>query len=193
MLIPTVIEKTPEGERAYDIYSRLLKDRIIFVSGEIEPHMADLIIAQLLFLEQEDNKKDIQMYIHSPGGDVTSGMAIYDTMQYIKPDVSTICTGMAASMGAVLLSSGAHGKRFSLPNARTMIHQTSGGTSGQVTDMEITLQLFKQGKKMVTEIIAKNAGQKVDKVMADMERDYWMSAEEALKYGLIDKVIKAKK
>jgi ATP-dependent Clp protease, protease subunit len=193
MLIPTVLEKTANGERAYDLYSRLLRDRIIFVSGEIEEHMANLIVAQLLFLEQEDPKKDIQLYINSPGGDVVAGMAIYDTMRYIKPDVSTICMGMAASMGAVLLSSGTAGKRFALPNSRVMIHQPSANAGGQITDMEISLQLYIKSKKNLTEIMAKNTGQKIDKVMADMERDYWMSADESMKYGVIDKVIKSRK
>jgi ATP-dependent Clp protease, protease subunit len=193
MLIPTVIEKTSQGERAYDIYSRLLKERIVFVTGEVEDHMANLIVAQLLFLEQEDPKKDIQMYINSPGGSVVAGMAIYDTMQFIKCDVSTICTGMSASMGAILLSAGTAGKRFALPNSSVMIHQPSAGTEGKVTDMEIMLQLFVKNKKSLTEILAKHTKQKVDKVAKDMERDYWMSAEEAVKYGLVDKVIKSRK
>jgi ATP-dependent Clp protease protease subunit len=193
MLIPTVIEKSPMGERAYDIYSRLLKERIVFVSGVIEEHMANLIIAQLLFLEQEDNKKDIQMYINSPGGHIYAGMAIYDVMQYIKPDVSTICMGMGASMGSILLSSGAKGKRFALPHAEIMIHQAQGGSEGQVTDMEIQLNKIIKQQKTLVDILSKNSGQKAEKVMKDMDRDNWMTADEALKYGLIDKVIKAKK
>ncbi len=181
------------GERAYDIYSRLLKDRIIFVSGVVEETMANLVIAQLLFLEQEDNKKDIQMYINSPGGHIYAGMAIYDAMQYVKPDISTICVGMGASMGSVLLSSGTPGKRFALPNAEIMIHQASGGSDGQVTDMEIQLKKIVKQQKNLVEILAKNTGQKAEKVSKDMDRDNWMTADEAVKYGLIDKVIKSRK
>jgi ATP-dependent Clp protease protease subunit len=192
MLIPTVIEKTHNGERAYDIYSRLLKDRIIFVGEEIDDHMANLIVAQLLHLEQEDPTKDIFMYINSPGGSVSSGFAIYDTMQHIKPDISTICVGMAASFAAVLLAGGAKGKRHALPHARIMIHQPHGGISGQVTDLEITLNLYTRYKQILTEILSEKTGKKATQVASDMERDYWMSSDEAQKYGVIDKVLKSK-
>ncbi len=189
-LIPTVIENTNRGERAYDIYSRLLKDRIIFITGEIENNMADLIVAQLLFLESEDPKKDIQLYINSPGGSVTAGMAIYDTMNYIKPDVSTICIGQAASMGAFLLSSGAKGKRFALPNADIMIHQPMGGAQGQVTDIKIVSDKIQQVKDNMNKILSENTGQPFEKIEKDTDRDYYMTSDEAVKYGLIDEVIK---
>ncbi|MEO1923372.1 MAG: ATP-dependent Clp endopeptidase proteolytic subunit ClpP [Nautiliaceae bacterium] len=190
ILIPTVIEKTGRGERAYDIYSRLLKDRIIMLQGEINDHTASLIVAQMLFLEAENPEKDIYLYINSPGGVVTSGFAIYDTMNYIKPDVVTICMGQAASMGAFLLSSGAKGKRFALPHARIMIHQPLGGAQGQATDIEIHAKEILRMKKELNKILAENTGQSVRKIEKDTERDFFMSAEEALKYGLIDKVLK---
>lgn len=189
VLIPTVIQKSYDGERAYDIYSRMLKDRIIFCSGGIESTMADTIIAQLLFLESEDSKKDITMYIHSPGGHVTAGMAIYDTIQLIKPDVSTVCIGMAASMGAVLLTSGAKGKRFVLPNAEIMIHQPLGGMEGQATDIEIHANHILRTKDRLNHIISYHSGQKFETVEKDTDRDNFMTAEEAKNYGLVDKVI----
>jgi len=189
MLIPTVIEKTGRGERAYDIYSRLLKDRIIMLSGEVEDHMASLIVSQLLFLEAEDPEKDIYLYINSPGGVVTAGMSIFDTMNYIKPDVVTICMGQAASMGAFLLSSGEKGKRFALPHARIMIHQPLGGAQGQATDIEIHAKEILRMKKELNTILAKNTGQTLKKITADTERDNFMSAAEAAEYGLIDKVL----
>jgi len=192
MLIPTVIEKTGRGERAYDIYSRLLKDRIIMLSGEIEDHMASLIVSQLLFLEAEDPEKDIYLYINSPGGVVTAGMSIYDTMNYIRPDVVTICMGQAASMGAFLLSSGTKGKRYALPHARIMIHQPLGGAQGQATDIEIHAKEILRMKKELNEILAKNTGQSVRKITNDTERDNFMSAKEAVEYGLIDKVLEKK-
>jgi len=190
ILIPTVIEKTGRGERAYDIYSRLLKDRIIMLQGEINDHVASIIVAQLLFLEAENPEKDIYLYINSPGGVVTSGFAIYDTMNYIKPDVVTICMGQAASMGAFLLSSGAKGKRFALPHARIMIHQPLGGAQGQATDIEIHAKEILRMKKELNKILAQNTGQSVRKIEKDTERDFFMSAEEALKYGLIDKILR---
>ena len=190
ILIPTVIEKTGRGERAYDIYSRLLKDRIIILQGEINDHVSSIIVAQMLFLEAENPEKDIYLYINSPGGVVTSGFAIYDTMNYIKPDVVTICLGQAASMGAFLLSSGAKGKRFALPHARIMIHQPLGGAQGQATDIEIHAKEILRMKKELNKILAENTGQSVRKIEKDTERDFFMSAEEALKYGLIDKVLK---
>lgn len=190
VLIPTVIEKTAYGERAYDIYSRLLKDRIIFLGSEINDTVANAVIAQLLFLESEDKEKDIKLYINSPGGSVTSGLAIYDTMQYIKPDVATICVGMAASMGAVLLTAGAKGKRFALPNSEIMIHQVLGGVQGQATDIKIHAERILKVKDILNEIIANHSGQTMDKVVTDTERDNFMDAKDALKYGLIDKVIK---
>ena len=190
ILIPTVIEKTGRGERAYDIYSRLLKDRIIMLQGEINDHVASIIVAQMLFLEAENPEKDIYLYINSPGGVVTSGFAIYDTMNYIKPDVVTICMGQAASMGAFLLSSGAKGKRFALPHARIMIHQPLGGAQGQATDIEIHAKEILRMKKELNKILAENTGQSVRKIEKDTERDFFMSAEEAMKYGLIDKVLK---
>ncbi len=189
MLIPTVIEKSQFGERAYDIFSRLLRDRIIFLNDEINDYTANLVIAQLIFLANEDPKKDIQLYINSPGGSVTAGMAIYDTMQYIKPDVSTLCVGMAASMGAVLLAGGAKNKRFALPNSRILIHQVLGGASGQASDVEIHAREILKWKKKINELLAKHTGQKVDKVDKDTDRDNIMEADEAKKYGLIDDVI----
>lgn len=189
ILIPTVIEKTGRGERAYDIYSRLLKDRIIMLQGEINDHVASIIVAQMLFLEAENPEKDIYLYINSPGGVVTSGFAIYDTMNYIKPDVVTICMGQAASMGAFLLSSGAKNKRFALPHARIMIHQPMGGAQGQATDIEIHAKEILRMKKELNKILAKNTGQSIRKIEKDTERDFFMSAEEALKYGLIDKIL----
>jgi len=192
MLIPTVIEKTGRGERAYDIYSRLLKDRIIMLSGEIEDHMASLIVSQLLFLEAEDPEKDIYLYINSPGGVVTAGMSIYDTMNYIRPDVVTICMGQAASMGAFLLSSGQKGKRYALPHARIMIHQPLGGAQGQATDIEIHAKEILRMKKELNSILAKNTGRSVREITADTERDNFMSARESVEYGLIDKVLEKK-
>ncbi len=188
-LVPVVIEQTPRGERAYDIYSRLLKDRIILLGFPIDDHIANLIVAQLLFLEAEDPEKDIYMYINSPGGVVTSGLAIFDTMNYIKPDVATICMGQAASMGAFLLSAGAKGKRYALPNARIMIHQPLGGFQGQATDIEIHAREILRMKKLLNEYLAKHTGQPIEKIEQDTERDYFMSAYEAKDYGLIDKVI----
>ncbi|MBQ2900716.1 MAG: ATP-dependent Clp endopeptidase proteolytic subunit ClpP [Agathobacter sp.] len=188
-LVPYVVEQTSRGERNYDIYSRLLKDRIIFLGEEVNETTASLVVAQLLFLESEDPGKDIQLYINSPGGMVTAGMAIYDTMQYIKCDVSTICIGLAASMGAFLLAGGTKGKRFALPNAEVMIHQPSGGAKGQATDIQITAENILKTKKKLNEILAANTGKTYEQVAADTERDYYMSAEEALEYGLIDGVI----
>jgi ATP-dependent Clp protease protease subunit len=189
MLIPTVIEKTGRGERAYDIYSRLLKDRIVMLHGEVNDDSASLIVSQLLFLEAEDPEKDIYLYINSPGGVVTAGMSIYDTMNYIKPDVVTICMGQAASMGAFLLSSGEKGKRYALPHARIMIHQPLGGAQGQATDIEIHAKEILRMKKELNEILAKNTGKSIKKIQADTERDNFMSASEAVEYGLIDKVL----
>ena len=188
-LVPYVLESTSRGERTYDIYSRLLKDRIIFLGEEVNDVTASLIVSQLLFLESEDPGKDIQLYINSPGGSVTAGMAIYDTMQYIKCDVSTICIGMAASMGAFLLSSGTKGKRFALPNAEIMIHQPSGGAQGQATEIRIVAEHILKTKKKLNEILAANTGQPLEVIEADTERDNYMSAEEAKAYGLIDQVI----
>lgn len=188
-LVPTVIEETNRGERAYDIYSRLLSERVIFMGEEVNSHTANIVIAQLLHLAHEDNKKDIKLYINSPGGSVYDGLAIIDTIRYIKPDVQTIGIGLQASMGAMLLSSGAKGKRFALPNARIMIHQPSSGTHGKISDQEIMLKEGIFLKQRLAEIFAKNTGQKLTKVIADMDRDNWMSAEEALKYGIIDEVI----
>ncbi|EAI7302223.1 ATP-dependent Clp endopeptidase proteolytic subunit ClpP [Campylobacter coli] len=189
MYIPYVIEKTSRGERSYDIYSRLLKDRIIMLSGEIHDELAASIVAQLLFLEAEDPQKDIYLYINSPGGVVTSGFSIYDTMNYIKPDVCTICIGQAASMGAFLLSCGTEGKRFALPNSRIMIHQPLGGARGQATDIEIQAKEILRLKAILNDILAKNTKQKVAKIVKDTERDFFMSAQEAKEYGLIDKVL----
>jgi len=189
-LIPTVIEKTSNGERAYDIYSRLLKDRIIFLGTEIDDEVANIVIAQLLFLESQDKTKDIKLYINSPGGSVTAGLAIYDVMQYVKPDVSTICVGMAASMGAVLLAAGAKGKRFALPNSEIMIHQVLGGFQGQATDIKIHAERILQIKDRLNQILAEHTGQPVAKVEQDTDRDNFMKPEEGLKYGLIDKIVK---
>ena len=191
-LVPTVIEQSSRGERAFDIYSRLLKDRIIFLGEEVTDVSANLIVSQLLFLESEDPGKDIQMYINSPGGSVSAGMAIYDTMQFIKCDVSTICIGLAASMGAFLLSGGTKGKRFALPNAEIMIHQPSGGAKGQATEIQIAAENILKTKKRLNEILAANTGKPYDVIAADTERDYYMSAEEAKEYGLIDGVITAR-
>ena len=188
-LVPYVVEQTSRGERNYDIYSRLLKDRIIFLGEEVNETTASLVVAQLLFLESEDPNKDIHLYINSPGGMVTAGMAIYDTMQYIKCDVSTICIGLAASMGAFLLAGGAKGKRYALPNAEVMIHQPSGGAKGQATEIQIAAENILKTKKKLNEILAANTGKPYDVVAADTERDYYMSAQEAAEYGLIDAVI----
>lgn len=189
-LIPTVLEKSQFGERAYDIYSRLLKERIIFLGGAVNSDVANLIIAQLIFLEHEDPKKDITIYINSPGGEVTAGLAMYDTMQFIKPDVSTICIGMAASMGAVLLSGGTKGKRMALSNSEVMIHQVMGGAEGQATDIEISARHILKMKARLNSILAEQTGQSIKKVEKDTDRDYYMSAEEAQEYGIIDKIIK---
>ena len=188
-LVPYVVEQTSRGERSYDIYSRLLNDRIIMLSEEVNDTTASLIVAQLLFLEAQDPDKDIQFYINSPGGVVTAGLAIYDTMQYIKPDVSTICIGMAASMGAFLLSSGAKGKRIALPNAEIMIHQPSGGSRGQCTDIQIQAEQILKTKNRLNKILAENTGKSVAEIEADCERDHFLSAEEAKEYGLIDRII----
>ena len=192
-LVPYVIEQTSRGgERSYDIYSRLLKERIIFLADEVNDQTASLVVAQLLFLESEDPNKDIQLYINSPGGSVTASMAIYDTMNYIKCDVSTICIGMAASMGAFLLSSGAKGKRLALPNAEVMIHQPSGGAKGQATEIQIVAENILKTKKKLNEILAANTGQSVEKIAEDTERDNFMSAEEAKAYGLIDEIVESR-
>jgi len=188
-LVPTVIEKTHEGERAFDIYSRLLNERIIFLGEEVNEHTANIVVAQLLHLAYADSKKDIKIYINSPGGSVYDGLAIYDTIQFITPDVQTIGIGLQASMGAFLLSSGTKGKRFALPNSRIMIHQPSSGTQGKITDQEITLKEGIFLKQKLNEILAKNTGQKLSKIEKDADRDFWMSAEESVKYGLIDEVI----
>ena len=187
--VPYVVEQSGNGERSYDIYSRLLKDRIIMLTGEINDTVASSVVAQLLFLESEDPDKDIYLYINSPGGVVTAGMAIYDTMQYIKPDVSTICVGQAASMGSLLLTVGAKGKRFALPNARIMIHQPLGGARGQSTDIQIQAQEMQRTRDMINKVLADHTGQDLDKINTDTERDNFMSAEEAVAYGLVDKVI----
>ena len=187
--VPIVVEQTSKGERSYDIYSRLLKDRIIFVTGEIEDHMANLIIAQLLFLESEDSTKDINLYINSPGGSVSAGWAIYDTMRYIKCDVSTTCIGMAASMGAFLLAGGTKGKRYALPNSQVMIHQPSGGAQGQASDIKIQAEQIIETRKRLNQYLAENSGQPIEVIERDTERDHWMSAEEAKAYGLIDQVV----
>lgn len=192
MLIPTVIEKSQFGERAYDIYSRLLRERIVFLAGPIDDYTANIVIAQLLFLEAEDPKKDIMLYINSPGGSVTAGLAIYDTMEHIKPDVSTICVGIAASMGAVLLSSGAKGKRFALPNAEVMIHQVMGGAEGQASDIEITARHILKTKENLGKILAKNTKKTLAQITKDSDRDHYMSAEEAKAYGLVDDVFHPK-
>ena len=190
--IPYVIEQTGRGERSYDIFSRLLNDRIIFLGEEVTDVSANLVVAQLLFLESEDPNKDIQLYINSPGGSVTAGMAIYDTRNYVKCDVSTICMGMAASMGAFLLAGGAKGKRFALPNAEIMIHQPSGGAQGQATDIQIVAEQILRTKKKLNEILAANTGQSLETIAADTERDNWMTAEEAKAYGLIDELVRSR-
>ena len=188
-LVPMVVEQTPRGERAYDIYSRLLKERVIFLTGPVEDYGANLIVAQMLYLEAENPDKDIHLYINSPGGSVTAGLSIYDTMQFIKPDVSTLCIGQAASMGAVLLSGGAEGKRQALPNSRVMIHQVLGGFQGQASDIEIHTKEILSIKKKLNEILANHSGQKVDKIAKDSDRDNFMSPDQAVKYGLIDAVV----
>ena len=188
-LVPMVVEQSNRGERSYDILSRLLKERIIFVTGEVNDQMADLVIAQLLFLESEDPKKDIQLYINSPGGSVSAGLAIYDTMQYVKPDVSTICVGMAASMGAILLTSGAKGKRYALPNADTLIHQPLGGAQGQASDIEIHAKNILKKRELLNKILSERTGQPLEKIERDTDRDFILTAEEAKEYGLIDEVI----
>ena len=188
-LVPTVIEQTNRGERAYDIYSRLLKDRIIFLGSPINDQVANTVVAQLLFLNAEDSKKDISLYINSPGGSITAGMAIYDTMQHIKPDVSTICIGLAASMGAFLLSSGAKGKRFALPNSEIMIHQPLGGAQGQATDIEISAKRILRARERLNKLLSEQTGQPLEKIERDTDRDNFMSAEEAKNYGLVDEII----
>jgi ATP-dependent Clp protease protease subunit len=187
-LVPMVVEKTLQGERAFDIFSRLLKERIVFITGPIEDHMANLIVAQLLFLEAEDPKKDIYIYINSPGGSVTAGLSIVDTMHHIKPDVATVCVGLAASMGSLLLSQGAKGKRFMLPNAEVMIHQPHGGAYGQATDIDITAKHILKVRERLNKMLAKATGQKLAKIEQDVDRDFFMNAEEAKKYGIVDKV-----
>ncbi|HHZ84942.1 MAG TPA: ATP-dependent Clp endopeptidase proteolytic subunit ClpP [Gammaproteobacteria bacterium] len=191
-LVPMVVEQTPRGERAYDIYSRLLKERVIFLTGPIEDIGANLVVAQLLFLEAENPDKDISLYINSPGGSVTSGLSIYDTMQFIKPDVSTLCVGQAASMGAVLLAGGAKGKRHALPNSRVLIHQVMGGFQGQASDIEIHAQEILSIKEKLNKILSTHTGQKIDKITADSDRDNFMSPEEAVKYGLIDSLMQTR-
>ncbi len=188
-LVPMVVEQTPRGERAFDIYSRLLKERVIFITGAVEDHMANLIVAQLLFLEADNPDKDINLYINSPGGSVTAGMSIYDTMSYIKPDISTLCIGQASSMGAVLLAGGTKGKRFALPNSRIMIHQPLGGFQGQASDIEIHAKEVLKIRTKLNEVLSKHSGQKIETIEQDTERDNFMSGEEACDYGLIDKVI----
>ena len=190
VLVPMVVEKSSHGERAYDIYSRLLKDRIIFIGTAIDDTVANLIIAQLLFLQMEDPNKDINVYINSPGGIVTAGLAIYDTMQFIKPDVSTVCVGIAASMGAFLLASGKKGKRFALPNSQVLLHQIMGGAEGQATDIEITARQIIKLKDKVSQLLAKHTGQPISKITKDTDRDFWLSAEEAKTYGVIDEIVK---
>lgn len=191
-VIPMVIEKTSLGERAYDIYSRLLKERIVFLGGPIDDHVANLVIAQLLFLEAEDPKKDVYLYINSPGGSVSAGLAILDTMNYVKPDIATVCVGIAASAAAVILSAGKKGKRYTLPNSEIMIHQVMGGVEGQATDIAIAAKHILRTKENLNKILAKNTGKTVDAVEKDAERDYWMTAEEAKKYGIIDEIYKAR-
>ena len=188
-LVPMVVEQTSRGERAYDIYSRLLKERVIFLVGGVDDHVANVIVAQLLFLEAENPEKDISLYINSPGGVVTAGMAIYDTMQYIKPDVSTICVGQACSMGALLLAAGAKGKRYALPNAQVMIHQPLGGARGQATEIEIHAREILKTRERLNKILAEQTGQPLERIQRDTERDYYLSAEEAKEYGLVDQVI----
>ena len=189
VFVPTVIEQSPRGERAYDIWSRLMKDRIVFIGQQVEPTMANVVIAQFLFLEKEDPDKDIEVYINSPGGDVMAGLAIYDTMRHIKPDIATTCVGMAASMGAVLLSGGTKGKRSALPNSRMMIHQGSGAYQGTPKDMEISMRLHASLVERLTLIIADNSGREFSQVSRDMDRDYWMTSEEGVEYGIIDNVL----
>jgi ATP-dependent Clp protease protease subunit len=191
-LIPTVIEKSQYGERAYDIYSRLLKDRIIFLAGPITDPVANSIIAQMLFLASKDSHKDIQLYINTPGGSVTAGMAIYDTMQYVKPDISTVCFGLAASMGATLLAAGKKGKRFALPNSQILLHQVAGGVTGEAVEIEITAKQIIKIKEKLNKILAEHTGQPLEKIERDTDRDFYLSAEEAKEYGLIDQVIKPK-
>ncbi len=193
MLIPYVVDQTGSGERSYDIYSRLLEDRIVFISGEIDDASANTVVAQLIYLEAKNPDKDICVYINSPGGSVTAGMAIYDTMKYVKCDVSTICVGLAASMGAFLLAAGTKGKRFCLPNSEVMIHQPLGGAKGQASDIEITAKHIMRTKKKMIEMLSKNTGQPIKKVEKDVDRDYYMSAEEAVEYGIVDKVITREK
>lgn len=188
-LVPTVIEKTAGGERAYDIYSRLLKERIIFLAGPIDDNVANIVVAQLLFLQSEDSKKDISLYINSPGGSVTAALAMLDTMNHIKPDVSTTVVGIAASAGALLLSAGAKGKRFALPNAEIMIHQPSGGAEGRASDIEITAKQIIKTRELLNKILAKNTGQPMEKIERDVERDFFMTADEGKKYGIIDKIL----
>jgi ATP-dependent Clp protease protease subunit len=192
-LIPTVIEKSAYGERAYDIYSRLLKERIIFLGGPIVDQVANSVIAQLLFLDHEDQKRDIMLYLNTPGGSVTAGLAIYDTMQYVKSPVSTICVGIAASMGAVLLAAGQKGKRFALPNSEVLLHQVMGGVEGQAVEIEITAKHIVQIKDRINQILVKHSGQKLEKIERDTDRDFWLSASEAKEYGIIDEIIKTKK
>lgn len=192
-LIPTVVEKTQYGERAYDIYSRLLKERIVFLGGPVNDAVANSVIAQLLFLEHEDSKKDIKLYLNTPGGSVTAGMAIYDTMQYVKPDVATMCVGIAASMGAVLLGAGAPGKRFALPNSEILLHQVMGGAEGQATEIEITARQILKIKDKINHILSKSTGQPLAKIEKDTDRDFYMTPEEAKEYGLIDEIIKKHK
>ncbi len=192
MLIPIVVEQTNRGERSFDIYSRLLKERIIFIGEQVEDHMANTVIAQLLFLESEDTEKPITVYINSPGGSVTAGLAIYDTMQYVKPDVVTLCMGQASSMGALLLAAGAKGKRLALPNSRIMIHQPLGGVQGQATDIEIQAKEIIKIKNTIHNILVEHTGQPIEKIRVDTERDYFMSAEQAMEYGIIDRVIKSR-
>lgn len=189
MLVPMVVEKSAQGERAYDIYSRLLKERIVFLGGPIDSDVANLVVAQLLFLASEDPKKDISFYINSPGGHVTAGLAILDTMNHIQPQVSTVCIGLAASMGAILLSAGEKGKRYALPNAEIMIHQPSGGAEGMASDIEITAKQILKLRERLNKILAKNTGQKLEKITSDVDRDFFMTADEAQKYGIVDKVL----
>ena len=191
--IPTVVEQSPRGERAYDLWSRLMKDRIVFIGDQVHPTMANVIIAQFLFLEKEDPDTDIQVYVNSPGGDVMAGLAIYDTMKLVKPDIQTFCVGMAASMGAVLLSAGTKGKRYALPNSRIMIHQGSAGFSGTPSDIEIQYRLIASFKEKLTEILAENCGREFSQVAKDIDRDYWMTPTEGVEYGIIDEVVQNKK
>ena len=191
--IPTVVEQSPRGERAYDLWSRLMKDRIVFIGDQVHPAMANIIVAQFLFLEKEDPDSDIMVYINSPGGDVMAGLAIYDTMKLVKPDIQTYCVGMAASMGAVLLSAGTKGKRFALPNARIMIHQGSAGFQGTPSDIEIQYRLIASFKERLTEILAENCGREFSQVSKEIDRDYWMTPTEGVEYGIIDEVVQNKK